>query len=186
MGVIKTSFHILSKEYSLRFDFNYIKSNSIVNANDYTSKALFDIVDPDKVDVSLLEDFEYAEIGNVQSGGEVLPVRLSFNERTNENESLFKKIEKGDILLPRKGDVLLAKIRPYLKKNVLVGAKRVYFTTAFIQLRPKIDSVIFYNLIQVYFDQILILNDIDLFLIIFGLYFIFIYTYLNIFIFIFI
>ena len=148
MGVIKTSFHKLSKEYSLRFDFNYIKSDSFTNSNDYDYRALFDIIDVEKVDIALLDDFKYAEIGNVQSGGDVSPVNLSFNNRTDENENLFKKIERGDIFLPECGDILLAKIRPYLNKNVLVGENKIYFTTAFIQLRPKIDSVILYNLIR--------------------------------------
>lgn len=155
MGIIKTSFHKFSKEYSLRFDFNYIKTNSFTDSNDYDYRTLFDIVDTEKVEISLLDDFEYAEIGNVQSGGEVFPVNLSFSNRTDENENLFKKIEKGDIFLPKVGDILLAKIRPYLNKNVLVGERKTYFTTAFIQIRPIINPVILYNLIRsLFFEKI--------------------------------
>ena len=96
----------------------------------YTYRNLFDFVPYKKVDVEELDTFKYAEIGNVNKLGEVEPVELS-QTRDEENESLFKKIEKGDIINPQKGDILISK--GGLSKNVLVESDDEYYTKAFIQ-----------------------------------------------------
>lgn len=153
MGITRVSLVQLSKEPTIRTDMNYIKSITDYDSADYDYRKLFEIVVPEKVNLSELDDFEYAEIGNVTKGGDVNPIKLSFTDRAEENDSLFKKIENGDIMLPREGDILLSKIRPYLNKNVLIEDQHTYFTKAFIQIRPKINSVLFYNLIRAVFYE---------------------------------
>lgn len=133
----KKLFSEFSVENSLRFDFNFINSLEPLIEGFYSYRAIFEIIQPLKVNTDDLESFQYAEIGNVSKTGEVSPVFLSFSDRNEENESLFKKIEKGDIILPKKGDILISKIRPYLNKNILIEDEKIYYTKAFIQIRPK-------------------------------------------------
>lgn len=131
-------------EESLRYDYKYISSFETSSKDYYSYRQLFDFVTFQSVDISSLEKFKYAEIGNVNKLGEVEPVELSFDDRQEENENLFKKIEKGDIIKPLAGDVLISKIRPYLNKNVLIENDETYFTKAFVHIRPKINSELFF------------------------------------------
>lgn len=131
-------------EESLRYDYKYISSFETSSNDFYSYRQLFDFVPYKSIDITSLEKFKYAEIGNVNKLGEVEPVELSFDDRQEENESLFKKIEKGDIIKPLPGDVLISKIRPYLNKNVLNDTEETYFTKAFIHIRPKINSELFF------------------------------------------
>lgn len=62
-----------------------------------TYKELFDFVENEKVDLDNLDSFDYVEIGNIEKNGDINPVNLSFDNRNEENENYFKKIEKGDI-----------------------------------------------------------------------------------------
>ena len=98
MGIIfKTrTFSELSADVSLRCDFNFINNLSPLTDAFYSYRSLFEIIEPSKPNIDELESFQYAEIGNVSKTGEVSPVCLSFSDRHEENESLFKKIEKGD------------------------------------------------------------------------------------------
>ena len=146
MGVVtfKSKLSDFSSEESLRYDCKYISSFEGSNKDFYSFRQLFDFVPYQNIDISKLENFQYAEISNVNKLGEVEAIELSFDDRQEENESLFKKIEKGDIIKPTEGDVLLSKIRPYLNKNVLIGKDEIYFTKAFIHIRPKINSELFY------------------------------------------
>ncbi len=153
-----TDFFNLSKEPSLRFDIQYIKSNA--GNDDFTSnfKLLFDFVSKGRPNITEISNFLYAEIGNVDKTGSVEPVNLSFDNRNIEDDNYYKKIEKGDIILPQKGDILLSSIRPYLNKNVLIEDENVniYFTKAFIQIRPKIKSrVLYYSLRTVFFNKLI-------------------------------
>lgn len=157
MGVItvKKRLSDFRSEDSLRYDYKYITSFVTSSKDFYTYRNLFDFVTYEKVDVEELDTFKYAEIGNVNKLGEVEPVELSFETRDEENESLFKKIEKGDIINPQKGDILISKIRPYLNKNVLVESDDEYYTKAFIHIRPRINSELFYLVLRSKFiDQI--------------------------------
>lgn len=131
-------------EESLRNDYKYISSFETSSKDFYSYRQLFDFVPYKSIDITSHEKFKYAEIGNVNKFGEVEPVELSFDDRQEENESLFKKIEKGDIIKPLPGDVLISKIRPYLNKNVLVDSEETYFTKAFIHIRPKINAELFF------------------------------------------
>ncbi len=155
VNVVKKRLSDFRSEESLRYDYKYITSFVTSSKDFYTYRNLFDFVPYEKVDVEELDTFKYAEIGNVDKLGEVEPVELSFETRDEENESLFKKIEKGDIINPQKGDILISKIRPYLNKNVLVESDDEYYTKAFIHIRPKINSELFYLVLRSKFiDQI--------------------------------
>ena len=150
MGVkkYKICFSNFSSEQTLRFDLNYILE-SARKYDFYRFKDLFDVIEFKKKEIPS-EDFFYAEIGDVSNLGDINPTLLNFNDRTEDKEPLFKKIEKGDIIRPKKNDILLSKIRPYLKKNILItDNNNFYYTKAFIQIRPKnINSKIIYYLLQ--------------------------------------
>ncbi len=148
-------FFNLSSEDSLRFDYQYIDVVSDYAGEYYTYDKLFEIEEYYTPDISELDNFLYAEIGNVEKTGEVIPVSLSLDNRNEESERLFRKIEKKDIFLPEKGNILISKIRPYLNKNVLVGEENIYFTKAFLQIRPKINNlVLYYALRTVFFNNL--------------------------------
>jgi len=156
MGLIQniklTSF---IKEKTIRFDVKFLDYYNNINYNYYTYKDLFDFIEYKKLDISKLDDFKYVEIGNVTKLGDIYPVSLSFDNRNEINEDYFKKIEKGDIIKPKKGDILLSKIRPYLNKNILIQDEDCYFTKAMIQIRPKINSTLFYYTLRTsFFDLI--------------------------------
>lgn len=155
--VIKRQFTDFKTEASIRFDFKYINSVKDQQSLSYSYKKLFDFIPFESVDISELDNFKYAEIGNVNKKGEINPIDLSFELRDEqfEQESLFKKIEKGDIIKPEKGDILLSKIRPYLNKNILINRDDIFFTKAFIQIRPKINSEILYLIIRHKFIHLL-------------------------------
>lgn len=142
-------------EESLRYDYKYISSFETSSKDFYSYRQLFEFVPYQSIDILTLEQFKYAEIGNVNKLGEVEPVGLLFDDRQEENESLFKKIEKGDIIKPVSGDVLISKIRPYLNKNVLIENEETYFTKAFIQIRPKINSELLHIAIRTKFINLL-------------------------------
>lgn len=150
MGVtsIMKSLSDFATENSLRYDYKYLDFITHNTDSYYTYKDLFEIVELEQIDLNDLENFLYSEIGNVTKLGDVEPVELNFSKRDEETESLYKKIEKGDIIKPLAGDILISKIRPYLNKNVLIGNEDIYFTKAFIQIRPKIDSLILYTLLR--------------------------------------
>jgi type I restriction enzyme, S subunit len=157
MGLIfyKAKLSDFSSENTLRNDLKYINSLSKLDTSFYTYKDIFDFVSYSPTNLDELETFLYAEIGDVSKIGDVFPNQLSFFDRNEENESLFKKIEKGDIIRPQKGDILISKIRPYLNKNVLIGDEEIFFTKAFIHIRPKINSEILYFAIRtIFYDQI--------------------------------
>lgn len=150
--IFKTQkFSELSAEVSLRCNFNFINNLSPLTEAFYSYRSLFEIIEPSKPNIDDLESFQYAEIGNVSKTGEVSPVCLSFSDRDEENESLFKKIEKGDIIFPDKDDILISKIRPYLNKIVLIEDNNTYYTKAFIQIRPKINSLLLYCTLRTVF-----------------------------------
>lgn len=133
---------------SLRFDVDYIFENITRVDKYYRWNELFEFVSYQKINLEELDDFQYAEIGNVNNNGSVLPITLSFSNRNEVNENYFKKIEKGDIIKPENGDILISSVRPYLNKNILIENDNIYFTSAFIHIRPKIDSEILYYLLR--------------------------------------
>lgn len=160
MGIVSTNIGIdfISKETSLRYDCNYLLTDINISKNDhYRFNDLFDIIDC-RVDVSNIEEFCYVEIGDVSKNEDVYPVILSWDTRNELNENYFKKIEKGDIIKPEVGDILVAKVRPNLKKYILINetTSLYYYTSAFIVLRPKqINKLLFYALKTLFYNNLI-------------------------------
>ena len=142
-----------SKEYTNRFDYNYISYLITNNENKNEKVSLLDIskvIEPDSINIEELGEFKYCQISDVDSDGFTYPVIIDFENQRPELSDYYKKIEKGDIFKPQKGDVLISKIRPYLKEIVYIDDSNedIYFTKAFILLRPLIDSRLFYGCIR--------------------------------------
>ena len=125
---------------------------------------LIDVVEYEKKDrLSLIEDiedipFEYSEIGNVTKQGDVEPIILEFSLRDELVEDYFKKIEKGDIQKAEVGNILLSKVRPNLKKYVLIDdvLSQIFYTTAFLQLRPKkLNKLLYYSFRTVFYKHLM-------------------------------
>ena len=114
LKVFTTDFADLGKEKTFRQDvgFHYFQNNSLVQGYYYFNN-LFEIQKNNKVDIeNINNDFFYAEISNVSNEGDVSPVMLNFDEAEEEDLRYFKKIEKGDIIQAKEGDILLSKVRP--------------------------------------------------------------------------
>lgn len=154
MKVDYNNLSYISNELTLRSDVKYIFTDSLLSSKDYYQFSdLFYIVSDDKIDVSELSEFKYVEIGNISSTEDVYPVALSTEERNELNENYFKKIEKGDIIKVRKNDILIAKVRPYLKKILLIDETNdsYFYTSAFIHVRAKSHpKILFYALKSVF------------------------------------
>jgi len=150
----------INKEYSLRYDADYLMFQNDFNINKYYSfNDLFIIEKKKEINLNEIdEDFLYAEIGNVTKQGDVFPVLLNFNKRYEINENYFKKIKKGDIIKTNIDDILLSKVRPNLKKYVLINEKNVniYYTSAFIQLRPqKMSKILYYTFRNIFYKNLI-------------------------------
>ena len=153
LKVYNIDFFELSKENTIRCDFNFISFQNNYSIIEYYSfNDLFDIVVNDKVDFKTLfeKDFYYVEISNVSKESDVFPIKLNFYDRTYELENYYKKIEKGDIINVSKNDILISKVRPNLKKYILIDEiyDRYYYTSAFIHIKPKILNKIFFYLFK--------------------------------------
>lgn len=158
------SFSELSREISNRFDVNFIEFNKKEQINTYYFNEFFSIQTYNKKErLSLLEhiednDFYYAEISNVTKQGEVKPEKLNQEEQDELNADYFKKINKGDIQRIEKNNILLAKVRPNLRKYVLIDDenKNYYYTTAFINLKPKkLGKILYYSLRTIFHDNLM-------------------------------
>lgn len=144
---------------SFRFDVDF--TCNVVSKNDLSYirfTDLFDIVEKKAVDLeSLNSPFKYCQIGDVDDGNNKFVKTIDFNEEKPELADYYSKIQKGDIFLPKQGDILLSKVRPYLKKIIRIEEKDIYYTTAFICLRPKFNSLLSY-----YFLYYLLNDDINI------------------------
>ena len=163
MNINNVDFKDFSNEKSLRNDFmhiDYVKK--VLRSPSYSFKELFDVVS--EIDDDYLDnDFLYAEIGNVNNNNEVYPSCLNFDNRDDDliNEPLYKKISKGDIIKCKRNDILISKIRPNLKKIIFINNdnSNIYYTSAFICLRPKIASkILFYSLRTLFFSDLIALS----------------------------
>lgn len=154
MNIKYNELSYFSNELTLRSDVKFIFSDSAMLSEDYyTFSDLFYIVNDDKINVSELTEFNYVEIGDITSTEDVTPVPLSTEERNEFNEKYFKKIENGDIIKVRKDDILIAKVRPYLKKFLFIDEtnESYYYTSAFIHIRAKVyPKILFYALKSVF------------------------------------
>lgn len=159
MRVMHASLSHIGDEASLRFDFNYIKSSMPTNCRTYSFDELFSIVPPDVPALSDLDrNFLYCEIGDCNGDGDIFPVHLNFNDRQPENEDYYRKIEKGDITSVERNEILVSKVRPNLKKMVFVTSDKenVFFTTAFIRIRPKeMPEILYHCLRSVFLENLL-------------------------------
>jgi len=156
-------FQELGKEKTLRYDVDFIKfqHNFLVDYF-YSFNDLFSFSKENKLNVDELEDvFYYSEIGNVSKEGDVCPVKLNFNERNEENENYYKKIENGDIIKVKENEILLSKVRPNLKKYVLINSdnKNFYYTSAFIHLKPKkLNKILYYALRIIFYEDLIAIS----------------------------
>jgi len=158
-----TDFRELGKEKSFRYDVDFVNfQNDFLAERFYSFNDLFTFASENKVDVEKLDDdFFYSEIGNVSKEGDVEPVKLNFNERKEEEENYYKKIEKGDIIKAKENEILLSKVRPNLKKYVLVdqGNRDYFYTSAFVHLVPKkLNKILYYSFRTIFYENLIAIS----------------------------
>lgn len=162
MVVQTVKLNSISQEKTLRQDFDYHYYHNRFDTNYYKFEELFEIVDHKDVSIDgLYQPFQYCEIGNADKNGDIVPVALDFSERNLLDENYYKKIEKGDIISVSENDILIAKVRPNLKKyiritNDIVG---VYFTSAFIQIRSKfMPEIMYYCFRNLFYNDLMAIS----------------------------
>jgi len=156
-------FKEFGKEKSFRYDVDFIAfQHNFLVGNFYSFNKLFSFSKENKVEIEELEDdFYYSEIGNVSKDGDVEPVKLNFNERREEEENYYKKIEKGDIIKAKENEILLSKVRPNLKKYVLINSYNndCYYTSAFVHLIPKkINKILYYAFRSIFYENLIAIS----------------------------
>ncbi|MDR3294875.1 MAG: hypothetical protein LBT26_03450 [Clostridiales Family XIII bacterium] len=159
MKLIGSTLAGISREPSLRFDYDFHQYKNVTAEDSYAFSELFILNDSLKVSIDdLRSDFLYCEIGNTNKDGDISPELLNFDNRDLLNESYYAKIEKGDIIPVDHDDILLSKVRPNLRKFVRVTAETsgIYFTNAFISLKPKTMPAVLYYCLRGIFHQNLI------------------------------
>lgn len=156
MKILKKSLSDISNESTLRFDVSYQLYQAEKEFYDFSE--VFGIIDKEKVDIRCLkEEIFYSEIGNVDKGGFVSPVLVDLNTDNFEQNSLIKKIKKSDIQKPADESILIPKVRPNLKKFVYVEYNDdIYYTKAFINIKPKIKPIVSYYMLLTEFTNSLI------------------------------
>ncbi|MFA5871380.1 MAG: restriction endonuclease subunit S [Parcubacteria group bacterium] len=156
----------LAKEASNRFDVDFADFNKNERQERYSFRDLFEIVNSTKKErMDLIDhlddDFYYAEIGNVTKQGDVEPEKLNFSNINELVADYFKKIEKGDIQKSNENDILLAKVRPNLRKYVFVDEKNkdYFYTTAFINLKPrKLNKIFYYAFRTIFYNDLMAIS----------------------------
>ncbi|MFZ2969971.1 MAG: hypothetical protein WA063_02380 [Minisyncoccia bacterium] len=156
-------FRELGKEKSFRYDVDFVNfQNEFLAERFYSFNDLFAFASENKVDVEKLDDdFFYSEIGNVSKEGDVEPVKLNFNDRKEEEENYYKKIEKGDIIKAKENEILISKVRPNLKKYVFIDQnnKDYFYTSAFIHLIPKkLNKILYYSLRTIFYPNLIAIS----------------------------
>jgi len=148
----------LANEPTLRSDANFIINDIQVIKDDYYCfDELFEIVSDNKVSLKDLDVFKYAEISNVSAEEDVTPVILDVDDKNELNANYFKKIEEGDIIRVQKNDILISKVRPYLKKIILIDDSNcdIFYTSAFIHIRPRKSPRLLFYLLKGHFIKYL-------------------------------
>jgi len=152
----------LASEPTLRFDVDYQRSRKTRTRESYVFADLFELVSDSAIDSGdLTESFLYCEIGDADKNGDIMPVSLNFDNRNMFDENYYKKIESGDIMHVATDDILVPKVRPNLKKFVRITSSNesIYFTRAFITLRPKaMPALLYYALRSLFFDDIVAIS----------------------------
>ena len=158
-----TDFRELGKEKSFRYDVDFLNfQNEFLAERFYSFNDLFSFASGNKVDVEKLDDdFFYSEIGNVSKEGDVEPVKLNFNERKEEKQNYYKKIEKGDIIKAKENEILFSKVRPNLKKYVFIDQdnKDYFYTSAFVHLAPKkLNKILYYSFRTIFYENLIAIS----------------------------
>lgn len=163
MKYYSTNFKLFATEKTLRSSFNYqILANKQENNNSpfYTFDELFS-VSCKKINIDDIDGvFSYCQIGDVRKDGISNPIILNFEERSILYESYYKKIEKGDIMSVEEGDILMSFLIPYdfsltgKFARIASNEKKVFYSTAFIDLKPKkIPVIMYYALKNVFYND---------------------------------
>ena len=96
--------------------------------------------------------FKYCEIGDVSPNNSIMPKQVNLSAPDDEDKEaarLMKKIRHGDIIQPQQGHILVPMVRPYLGKILIVRDDDVYFTSAFIILKPRSKNMrLYYALLR--------------------------------------
>lgn len=152
----------IAQERTLRQDVDYHQYNHRLNNEYYKFSDLFVIVDDEKITTdNLFQPFQYCEIGDTDKDGEIYPVELDFSQRNLLDENYYKKIEKGDILSVKENDILIAKVRPNLKKYIRITSsiKNIYFTSAFIHIRAKsMPEIMYYCFRNTFYSDLMAIS----------------------------
>lgn len=151
MQIYQRCFTDFSAEPTLRFDSNFQISNDETVEKFYPFENIFKVNIGKKIEENdLPETIEYVEIGNADSNGNITSNLIDFENPNSDTTRLIKKIKAGKIQQLETGDIIIAKTRPNLKKIVYISEERseLYFTTDFLTLRPKDNSIIYYYLLR--------------------------------------
>jgi len=158
MRIFTVGLQELGKEETLRCDtdFLYFQHHFLIDEY-YSFSDLFEFSKNNKVNTAdLNDDFYYCEIGDVEKDGDIHPVLLNLNNRLIEYADYYKKIEKGDIIRAKEGDILIAKVHPYKYVYVTEEKQNIYYTSAFIHLVPKkMNKVLYYVIKYIYYENLL-------------------------------
>ena len=122
LTVLTEKFSSIANERTIRFDVDFLLHQNTKSLTAYYHfNSLFTLAENVKVESKDIEgDFLYCEIGDVSKSGDIQPIKLNFEDRNELNENYFQKIEKGDIAKCTNNEILLAKVRPYLKKIIFI------------------------------------------------------------------
>ncbi len=139
---LQTRLSDFNKERTLRFDVKFHNVfTKVIETKETTPFFNFFEIGIKKCDEYDINEIKYVEIGSVNNESEIEAFDLSDNKQLDlaEKERLIKKIENGDIFKPDKGGILIASVRPNLKKFISItdNEQDLYFTKAFICLFPK-------------------------------------------------
>lgn len=150
------------QERTLRQDYDYHLYHTKYSDDYYKFDELFELVEDNNVSIdSLFEPFKYCEIGNADKNGDVAAVTLDFSERNLSEENYYKKIENGDIITVTPDDILIAKVRPNLKKYIRItpDIADIYYTSAFIHIRAKqIPVIMYYCFRNVFYNDLMAIS----------------------------
>ena len=142
VNFLQTSLADFSKEKTLRFDVKFHNVfTRVVKTGETTSLLNFFEIGTKEYEGREVNEIKYVEIGSVTNEGDIIPFNLADDVGLDviEKERLIEKIENGDIFKPQKGSLLIASVRPNLKKFVSIESEEssFHFTKAFIYLVPK-------------------------------------------------
>lgn len=160
MRQLTEKFSSISKEQTFRFDVDFLEHQNTKHLTTYYNfNGLFSFAQNVKVDSKNIEgNFLYCEIGDVSKNGDIAPIELNYENRNELNENYFQKIDKGDIAKCSNDEILISKVRPYLKKIIFITEdnKDIFYTSAFLRIVPKkIPKLLYYCFRTVFFESLL-------------------------------